>query len=96
VCFVRALAQSMDPGSPLSPAEICAIKEDAWLTATKLAPLSYSFYVQGDAYSAADVARLCLAVGGEGKQLLDLGGAAAGGAWAAVACQHNFRSTKTL
>ena len=54
VCFVRALAQASGPSSgELDEAEVDAIREDAWLTASKLLPLSYSFFVQSSAFAAA-------------------------------------------
>ena len=80
-----------------------AIREDAWLTASKIVPLSYSFYVQSSAFAAHKLAMTCLAaVGMSGaqqgelgfeqiKSLLDLGGARGGCVWAAAACEHDFR-----
>jgi hypothetical protein len=92
VCFVRALAQASGPSSgELDEAEVDAIREDAWLTASKLLPLSYSFFVQSSAFAAAGRARACLAVAGGGKSLLDLGGAGGGCVWTAAACELNFR-----
>ncbi len=104
VCFVRALAQASGPSSgELDEAEVDAIREDAWLTASKLLPLSYSFFVQSTAFAAAGRARACLALnpkpdlalaaagGVHGKSLLDLGGAGGGCVWTAAACELNFR-----
>lgn len=104
VCFVRALAQAHGSScGELDEAEVDALREDAWLTASKLVPLSYSFFMQSSSFAAAARARACLALvggGGEGqgRALLDLGGAGGGSAWPAAALQSGFRSdnAKTL
>ena len=67
VCFVRALAQAHgSSGGELDEAEVDALREDAWLTASKIVPLSYSFFVQSSAFAAAARARACLALVGAG------------------------------
>lgn len=98
VCFVRALAQAHGSScGELDEAEVDALREDAWLTASKLVPLSYSFFMQSSSFAAAARARACLALvggGGEGqgRALLDLGGTGGGSAWPAAALQAGFRS----
>jgi hypothetical protein len=98
---VRALAQAHgDCSGELEDAELDAIREDAWLTASKILPLSYSFFVQSSAFAAAERARDCLALVGLGRNeqsrtFLDLGGAGGGCVWAKAACDCNFRSDQT-
>jgi hypothetical protein len=98
---VRALAQAHGPSSgELDDAELDAIREDAWLTASKIIPLSYSFFVQSTAFAAAERARESLALVGhrskeQSRAFLDLGGAGGGCVWARAACDCNFRSDKS-
>ncbi len=65
MCFVRALAQAHgSSGGELDEAEVDALREDAWLTASKIVPLHYTFFVQSSEFKFAAAARAtaCLAL----------------------------------